>query len=135
MTVANLGRQHQRSLNSYFKSSWECLYLFGVITYYFIPSILLKLIVYISKLLLLMFLYTLDSAAILRHFVILMRRQNLHNTTFFMFPKHVILKKENNRMIWWESQLYILREAIWSNIPSRWVVSHKWHNLHATNTC
>jgi hypothetical protein len=28
MTVANLGRQHQRSLNSYFKSSWEYLYLF-----------------------------------------------------------------------------------------------------------
>ena len=48
MTVANLGRQHQRSLNSYFKSSWEHLYLFGVISYYFIQSILIKLVIYIS---------------------------------------------------------------------------------------
>ena len=27
MTIANLGSQHQRSLDSYFKSSWEYLYL------------------------------------------------------------------------------------------------------------
>ena len=47
MIVINLGRQHQRSLNSYFKSSWEYFYLFGVSSYYFIQFILLKLIVYI----------------------------------------------------------------------------------------
>ena len=47
MTITNLGRQHNISLNSYFKSSWKYLYFFGVISYYFIQSILLKLIVYI----------------------------------------------------------------------------------------
>jgi hypothetical protein len=48
MIVANLGRQHQRSLNSYFKSSWDYLYLFGVISdYYFIKFALLKLIVFV----------------------------------------------------------------------------------------
>ena len=36
ITVVNLGRQNQRSLNSYFKGSWECLYLFGVASYYII---------------------------------------------------------------------------------------------------
>ena len=30
MTVANLGKQHQRRLDSYFKSSWEYLHLFGL---------------------------------------------------------------------------------------------------------
>ena len=28
VTISNLSRQHQRSLDSYFKSSWEHLYLF-----------------------------------------------------------------------------------------------------------
>ena len=51
MIIAKLGRQHQRSLDSYFKSSCEYLYLFGVISYWFIPSILLKLVVpvYVSS--------------------------------------------------------------------------------------
>jgi hypothetical protein len=44
--VANLGRQHQKSLNSYFKSSREYLYLFKVISYYFIKPILFKLVVF-----------------------------------------------------------------------------------------
>ena len=59
MTIAKMGRQHQKSLDSYFKSSSEYLYLFGVINYYFIPmaSILLELIVYILGLILLMFSY------------------------------------------------------------------------------
>ena len=48
MIVANLGRQHRRSLNSYFKSSYEYLYLFGVTSYYFIPSISLKLVAHIT---------------------------------------------------------------------------------------
>ena len=53
MTIANLGRQHHRSLDSYFKSSWEDLYSFGVLSYYFIlVSILLKLVVYVFKLVL-----------------------------------------------------------------------------------
>jgi hypothetical protein len=34
------------------------LYLFGVISYYFIPSTLLKLVVYMFKLILLMFSYS-----------------------------------------------------------------------------
>jgi hypothetical protein len=55
MIVANLGKQHQRSLNSYFKSFWEYLYLFGVTSYYFIQYVLLKLVVYVLKLILLMF--------------------------------------------------------------------------------
>ena len=42
MTIANLGRQQQRSLDSYFKSSCELyLSLFEVIGYYCIPSIVL----------------------------------------------------------------------------------------------
>jgi hypothetical protein len=68
MIVANLGRQHQRSLNSYFKSSWDYLYLFGVIIdYYFINYALLKLIVFVFELILLMFSYFLDSTTNLRH--------------------------------------------------------------------
>ena len=47
MTVANLGRQHQRPLDFYFKSFGEYLNLFGVTSYYFIPSIFLKIIIYI----------------------------------------------------------------------------------------
>jgi hypothetical protein len=35
MIATNLGRQHQRSLDSYFKSPREYLYLFGVISYCF----------------------------------------------------------------------------------------------------
>ena len=31
MTVTNLGRQHPRFLDSYFKSSWEYMYLFGIL--------------------------------------------------------------------------------------------------------
>jgi hypothetical protein len=34
MTFANLGRQNQNFMNSYFKSSLEYLYLFGVMSYY-----------------------------------------------------------------------------------------------------
>jgi hypothetical protein len=53
MRVANLGRQHQRSLDSYFKSSWGIFVfawsLLGT-SYHFIPSILLTLVVYIFKL-------------------------------------------------------------------------------------
>ena len=67
MTVANLGRQHHRSLNSYFKSSWEYLYLFGVMSYYFISSILLKLVVYIIKLIELVLSYSLNNTTTLHH--------------------------------------------------------------------
>ena len=67
MTNANLGRQNQRSLDYYFKSSWEYLHLFEVISYYFIPSILLKLIVYIFKLILLLFLYSHNNTTTLWH--------------------------------------------------------------------
>jgi hypothetical protein len=67
MIVANLGRQHPRSLDSYFKSSSKYLYLFGVISYYFTPSILLKLVVYILKLILLIFSYFLNNITTLRH--------------------------------------------------------------------
>ena len=58
-TIANLGRQHQSFLDSYFKSSKNILYLLGFMSFYFIPSILLKLVVYIYilKLILLMFSY------------------------------------------------------------------------------
>ena len=55
MIVANLCKQHHRSLESYFKSSQEYLCLFGVMSYYFISSILLKLVVYIFKLVYLCF--------------------------------------------------------------------------------
>jgi hypothetical protein len=55
MTIANLDRQHHRSLSSYCKSSQECMYLFGVINHYVIQSILL------------MFLYDLNSTTILCH--------------------------------------------------------------------
>jgi hypothetical protein len=55
MTIANLGRQHHRSLSSYCKSFWECMYLYGVISHYVIQSILL------------MFLYDLNSTTMLCH--------------------------------------------------------------------
>ena len=80
MTVVNLGRQHLISLDSYFKSSWEYLYLNGVISYCSIPPILLKLAIYI-KLILLKFLYS------------------LYNLTFCVFPKCVTLKRENNMKV------------------------------------
>jgi hypothetical protein len=67
MLVANLGKQHHRFLDSYFKISREYLCLFGGIRYYFIPSILLELVVYIFKLILLMFTYSLDNITTLRH--------------------------------------------------------------------
>ena len=72
------------------------MYLFGVISYYFIQYILLKLVVYVLKLIFLMFLYSLDSTTNFRPFVILMRRQHLDYTTFFALPKGVILKRENS---------------------------------------
>jgi hypothetical protein len=65
--VANLGRQNQRSMNSYFKNSLEYLYLFGVMSYYFIQCILFKLVVHVLKFILLMFLYSLDSTTLLGH--------------------------------------------------------------------
>ena len=68
MTIANLCRQHHRSLDSYYKSFREHWYLFGVMSYYFMPSILPKLIVYILKLILLMFSYFLNNTTFLRHF-------------------------------------------------------------------
>jgi hypothetical protein len=61
MTVANLGRQYQRSLDSYSKRSWKHLYLFGVMSYWFIPSILLNNVVHIFKLIMLMFMYSLNN--------------------------------------------------------------------------
>ena len=67
MIVASLGRQHQKSLDSHIKSSWEYMHLFGVICFYLIPSILLKLIVYIFKLVLLKFWYSLNNRTTLRH--------------------------------------------------------------------
>ena len=78
MTIANLCKQHQRSLNSCFKSSWENLHVFGVISYYVIPTILLKLVVHILNLTLLMFSYSLNFTP----FVILTRGRHLDNTTF-----------------------------------------------------
>ena len=69
MTITNLGRQHQKSLDSYFKSFGEYPYLFRVMHFYFIPSILLNLIIYtISKLILLMFSNSLDNTTTLLHF-------------------------------------------------------------------
>ena len=66
-TSANLGRQHQRSLDSYSKTSQEYSYLFVVISYYFIPSISLKLIVYTFNLILLMLSYSLNNTTTLYH--------------------------------------------------------------------
>jgi hypothetical protein len=43
-------------------------FLSGVINYYFIQFILLKLVVYVFKLILLIFLYSLDGTTILRHY-------------------------------------------------------------------
>jgi hypothetical protein len=47
MTVANLSRQHYRSLDSYFKSSWEyciCLELYIIISFhrYFLNSLYIQ---------------------------------------------------------------------------------------------
>jgi hypothetical protein len=79
MTVAKLGRQCQRSTDSYLKSSREYSYLFQVIHYYFIPFMFLKHIIYIyierererererENLLLLTSMYSLNSTITLRH--------------------------------------------------------------------
>ena len=67
MTITNMNRQHQRSLDSYFKSSSEYLYLFEVTSYYLIPPTFLKLVVYIFELILLMILYSLHNITTLRH--------------------------------------------------------------------
>ena len=56
---------------------------------------MLKLVVYIFKLMLLIFPYSLNNINE-KTFVILMRRRHLNNTTFCVFPKRVILKRENN---------------------------------------
>ena len=95
MIVVNLGRQHQRSLDSYFKSSWEYLYLFEAISYYFIPSILLKFGVYILLLILLMFSYFPINMKILRH-LSYQWEDDTSIIRLFVFPKCVILKRENN---------------------------------------
>ena len=65
---------------------------------YFIQSILLKLVVYVLKLIFLYF----CIPSIVRQFmpfVILTRRWHLDNTTFFAFPKHVILKREMSNIM------------------------------------
>ena len=49
MAVVNLGRQHQKTLNSYFKSSLDYLCWFGVMSCYFIPFTLLKLLCIFSN--------------------------------------------------------------------------------------
>ena len=82
ITVANLGGQHHRSLDSYFKSSWEYLHLFGVINYNFIPSILLEVVVYIFPLILLMFFLFPQWYDNFTPLLILIRRQHLDNMTF-----------------------------------------------------
>ena len=95
MVVVDLGRQHQGSLDSYFKSSSEHMYLFGVIRYHLIPSILLKRIVYMfSTHITYVFVFPryYDNYT---PFVILMRRRHLDNTIFFVFLKRVILKRVN----------------------------------------
>ena len=45
------------------------------------------------------------------------------------------LLEERTRRIWCIAQLYILWEALWSDICSRCVIFHKWHSVHATNMC
>ena len=72
------------------------MYLFGVVSYYFIQSILFELVVYVLMLINLMFLYSLDRYDNFRPFVILTRKRHLDNTIFFAFPKGVILKRENS---------------------------------------
>ena len=68
MTIANLGRQCTLEiLNSYSKNSWENSYMFGVISCWCIPSILLKVIVYILMLKLLIILYSLNNTTTLCH--------------------------------------------------------------------
>ena len=104
MTVANLGRQHHRSLDSCSKRSQEYLYSFNVIIYYFIPSILLKLVVYVFNLILLMFSYSLNSMTILTPYVILMRGQHSssHITlTCYAFIEHKDGEKiiDHNEMV------------------------------------
>ena len=67
------------------------MYLFEGISYCFIPSILLKLVVYVFKLVFLMLSYSLDNITTS------MRRRHL-DSTFFVFSKRVILKRENNTL-------------------------------------
>ena len=62
----NLGRQHQKYLDPYFKGFCEYLYSFGVRSYYFIPSILLEIILYICRLIF-MFLYLLNNMTTIDH--------------------------------------------------------------------
>ena len=117
MIISNLDRQHQRSLNSYFKSSWEYLYLFGVISYYFIQSILLQLVVWIFKFISLMFLYSLRQDDNFMSFVILTRRWHLDNTTFFCVSQtwHT---KEGARYLAWMNVKFIVTTRL--ELPQEW---------------
>jgi hypothetical protein len=95
MTIANLGRQHNISLDSYSKSSCEYLYIFGIISYYFIPSTSLQLIIHILKLILLMFSHSLDNTTTLHHLSYKREDNTSIKRLLFVFPKRVILKREN----------------------------------------
>ena len=103
MTIANLGRQHQRPLDSYSKGSWESLYLFRIIRYYFIPSIWLELVVYMNlsslymnfTLIILIFLYS----SIIRQFSSkwhFNEKRTPQKIRFFEFPQCVIQKRESS---------------------------------------
>ena len=102
MIKANLSKQHQRSLESYFKSSWKYLYLFGIISYYIIPSILLKLVVYIYIYIYLSSCYLCFRIPSIVQQLYAIFHINEKTTPrwydFFLcvFPKRVILKRENS---------------------------------------
>ena len=94
--------------------------LFGVMSYYFIPYMLLKLVVYIYiyiyfiKLMLLMFSYSLKYYDNFMSFVILMRRPHLDNTIFFYVSQtcHTIERIQyvqmgkRVRLCGWERMIY-----------------------------
>ena len=69
MTVVNSGMQHRRSLDSYFKSSWDYLYLFGVISYISYHLYCLNSLYVYLKLIILMFSYSLNNTTTLCHVI------------------------------------------------------------------
>jgi hypothetical protein len=62
MTIANLGRQHRRSISRGLENINICL---ECISYYFISYIWLRLVIYIFKVILLMIFCSLNSRTIL----------------------------------------------------------------------
>ena len=117
-TFANLGRQHQSSLDSYFRSSPKYLQFFGDVSYYFIASILLKLVVYILKLILYTFTclriinsYSLNNKTTLCHLSYYLEVDTSMTKLYYVSTKYVTLRASPMAM---HLHLHMQKQTQWS---------------------